>query len=198
MDNKTASTHLDLEYFKLVLKDAFKEKDFDTLITYLNQNEIQLLSDFLHGNSDEIYLSLITGSFLLNYFEEQIKADSEKNAIFKLGELNGYIHFLESILYEDNQNKLVNSKFEKVLSRFPNHTNILKKVVIALSEKVEVKEQELLDTLSISLTDLKEIIKVLEEEDFIYNYTKSLSGYALTDLGLRLIRQLKNDTYKNL
>lgn len=192
MANKSKSSSLKWKNPELDLEKAFKKGDFAALITYATENEDILRSGFLSENFEETKGSLRFGAFKMNYFETLLKEETDQTALFKLGELSGYIHLLNSMFFEDNQNKLAQARFEMVLSRFPNHASCLKNIVILLSEKVGTTEKEIIEKVSISSTELQEIMQALELVQLAQYYPNS-HEYTLMDFGLRLAKLLKKE-----
>lgn len=180
----------------LDLKKIFDDRDFNTLIEYVKENELQLLSTFLSKNSEELKHAILLRTSELDYFESYIEKNLKNSAIFKLGELNGFIHLLEHILYEDSQNKLAKSFFERAISQIPNSSSQLKDIILELSENSIYKEDKLFNKFSLSPEELHEIIKVLIECNLVNvhdSYSPSFRSYTLTDIGTRLAKQLKNE-----
>ena len=186
MNNKKNST-LEWENPKLNLQEAFAKGDFQSIIEYAEENEMQLQSILLGEDLSKSDLTLKFASCLLGYFESNLGEDLEKKALFKLGELTGYLRLMEFIKYENEQNQWAMAKFEKAKSMLPKLEKQLKKIIIALAEKVGSQEEELISKTQVSQQELQEMIEALVQVGLVNDYTMPLEGYTLTDMGIRLV-----------
>jgi predicted transcriptional regulator len=189
MNNKKNSS-LEWKNPKLNLQEAFSKGDFASLIAYVEENEMQLQSILLEGDLSKADLTLKFASCLLGYFESNLEGDFEKKALFKLGELTGYLRLIEFLRYEENQNQWAMAKLEQAKKRLPNLEKHLEKVIMILAENVTTQEKELIYKAHVSSQELEEMIEVLIQIGLVQDYTMSLAGYRLTDMGIRLVSQI--------
>lgn len=177
---------------KLDLEETFKKGDFTTLIYYAEENALDLMSIFLRKGLSETVYELRYGSAVLNYFEENLKAKPDQMALFKLGQLSGYVACLERIRCESDQDKLAKARFEVAKEKFSDYGTEINKIVIALSEKVGMNENDLLQVVLLKVSKLQEIMQTLVNCSIVHFYSYN-QQYSLTDIGLRVAIQLKKE-----
>lgn len=168
----------------------FEIENFDKLLQYAGKNQKNIMRMLYNERSDELKLGCKFGKSKLHFFENAISKDQKLLTVFRLGALYGNIECLDTIEYEGMQDSLALSRFQMVTNSLPKLKNEIQELIKYLYNKVETKEQELLNEVNENSLDLMLMIRTLSTNGLIYESERC--GYLLTDTGRRAAKQLSN------
>lgn len=174
---------------ELDLVETFKEGKYEELLKYVKENEQVLVSSIINDGLNGTQLLLKYGSAKLNFFEEFIKDNSEIYALFKLGELQGYLDYLNTVSYEDHMNKLYKAKFAAVKMHKPKYRRCFEQIIRVLYDSSDIMDLDKLKKKLPRNVKIKFLIDILVVEGFVHFYEGL--GYSLSDGGIRIGKMLK-------
>lgn len=172
--------------------EEFQNEEFQKLLEYAKQNEMNLLSLLFNDATDELRRGCMFGTSKLKYFESAISEDEKLLTVFKLGELYGTIGCIGRIRYEEQQDQLAMSKFQYVTKLLPMLEKQMKDILIYLHNNGSANEKELLNVVNVKLLDLMEILHRLHTAGVIDERgTSKTTLYSLSESGIRVAKQMK-------
>ena len=179
----------------LDLKQTFADGDFDTLIAYSDENQKNLLYQWMNNKSSFVSKMLRFGSGLLHYFERSLLIEPKLHAAFRTGALLGTIEGLEQLIHEEEQGEWIYKEFKEELSSIKH----LEEVILILQLYGVLNHSEMCRQLDIKDSTLTEIMKRIEPTKLVQS-TKSgkYKLYTLTDAGRRLGQQLRKQRSDNM
>jgi len=179
---------------KLEPVESFEKGEYEELLKYVEENELMLRSLFVNGNIPEFEFTSKYGCSKMTFFENFTK---EKNpmfhALFKLGELNGYLNALGAVNYENSWNSIAMDKFSEFKAAFPSYASLSEKIITELRNAGTLTAEELAHRLNAEKSLTEDILQALFIEVFVCRYDLAVPRYTLSDLGIRLAKQLIND-----
>lgn len=174
--------------------DEFQNTEYQKLLEYAKQNEMNLLSLLVNNFTDELKRGCMFGTSKLKYFEGGISEDERLLTAFKLGELYGTIGCIGRIHYEEQENQLAMAKFQYVVKLLPLLKKQMEEIVIYLHNSGGINEKQLLNVVEVKLLDLMEILHRLKVAGIIDERgTSKNTLYSLSDAGIRVAKQMKKD-----
>lgn len=178
---------------KLEPVESFEKGEYEELLKYVEENELTLCSLFVNGNIPEFELTSIYGQSKMGYFEEFTKKNPMFHVLFKLGELYGHLHALGRVKNESDWNAIAMDRFEALKKAHPDDASILEHTIRRLRNTSSVAAKELSKCFNAKKEYIEKILYYLEIEGFVncYNDNPSMPRYTLSDLGIRLAKQLK-------
>jgi len=166
----------------------FENKEFQRLLQYADENQKHLIIMLCNEHTDELKRGMMFGSSKLHYFENAISEDEKLLTVFKLGELYGHLKCMGTIEYESMCDNHALARLQIVTNRLPKLKNETQEILKFLYNKGNAKEQELLNAIKVKLVDLMQIMHILLISGIIN--TSDIIGYSLSDIGLRVAKQL--------
>ena len=172
--------------------ESFEKGEYEELLKYVEENELTLRSLFVNGNISDFEFASKYGCSKMTFFENFTE---EKNpmfhALFKLGELNGYLHALGAVNYENGWNTIAMNRFSQFKTAFPSYDQLSKEIITELRNTDLLTAAELTKRLNSEKTLTEDILQALFLEGFVCRYDLAVPKYTLSDLGTRLAKQLK-------
>lgn len=174
--------------------ESFEKGEYEELLKYVEENELMLRSLFVNGDIPDFEFASKYGCSKMTFFENFTK---EKNSmfyvLFKLGELNGYLHALGAVNYENSWNTIAMDRFKALKKAHSDDASILKHTIKRLRNTGSVTAKELSKCFNAKQEYIEKILYYLDIEGFVncYNDNPSIKSYTLSDLGIRLAKQLK-------
>lgn len=175
---------------ELNLLEEYDNKKFDKLSTYAEENKLHLMHMAFCKKRNELSKSLVLGSYILKYFEKKLHPSA--SIAFKLGALYGHIECLEKISYEESMDEVANRILNIAKSEIKDSTTITYVDDIIHMLVCVRKRSEIINEINIGSSELSTIISALENNQLVNvsNFAKD-EEYVLTDLGIRIERQLR-------
>lgn len=178
---------------KLEPVESFVKGEYEELLKYVEENELMLRSLFVNGNIPDFEFTSKYGCSKMTFFENFTTEKSQMfHALFKLGELNGYLHALGAVNYENNWNTIAMNRFSEFEASFPNYVDLSKEIIPMLRNTNPLTAEELSKHLNAENNLIEDILLSLYIEGFVCRYDLSIPRYTLSDLGIRLAKQLIN------
>ena len=171
--------------------ESFEKGEYEELLKYVEENELTLRSLFVNGNIPEFELTSKYGQSKMGYFEGFVKENPKFHALFKLGELYGYLHALGDVKYESDWNAIAMNRFSEFKTAFPGYASLSEKIITVLRNAGSITVEELTKCLNAEKKLTEETLHHLFIEGFVYCYDTRVARYTLSDLGIRLAKQLK-------
>lgn len=174
--------------------DKFQSSEYENLLEYAKQNEMNLLSLMFNDKIEELKRGCMFGTSKLKYFESGISEDERLLAAFKLGELYGTIGCIGRIHYEEQNNELAMAKFQYVIQLLPLLKKQMEEILLYLYNNGSANEKQLLNVVDVKLLDLMEILHRLQTAGIIdQRGTSKITLYSLSDAGIRVAKQMKKN-----
>ena len=173
---------------KLEPVESFEKGEYEELLKYVEENELMLRSLFVNRNIPEFELTSKYGQSKMGYFEGFAKENPMFHALFKLGELYGYLHALGDINYENSWNAIAMNKFSEFKTDFLAYAALSEAILKELYKNGSMT----LEKLTIHLNTKKQLVKdslfYLCITGFVCCYDSSIKTYSLSELGIRLTK----------
>jgi len=185
MENKGKKL-LKWENTKLEIGETLKKGEYEELLKYVKENERVLMTEVAsYGLSDTVRHSLKYGTSKMVYFEKTIEEDNETYALFKLGELYGYINCLNKLAYEEDWYTLAKARLADAKTYDRANPDLIEAVIKYLySSRKDGTAKGIANAISSNERDIQITLNILRDEGFL-NYYESF-GYSLSDLGIKL------------
>lgn len=172
--------------------DEFQNAEYQKLLEYAKQNEMNLLSLLVNNETDELKRGCMFGTSKLVYFEGGISEDEKLLAAFKLGELYGTIGCIGRIHYEEGYDQLAMAKLKYAVRGLPLSKKQIKEILIYLYNNGDADEKQLLNIVNVELIDLMKSLQRLRITGIIgVRETGKKTIYDLSEDGIRIARQMK-------
>lgn len=178
---------------KLEPKESFEKGEYEELLKYVKENEAMLRSLFVNENFSDYDFTAKYGYSKMSYFEKFVEEKAPMfYALFKLGELQGYLDALGSIRYEEKLNSLALTKFVEFKTDNPSSSSLAESILKKLLNAEIVTVKSLETVLNIPKNSIQTALNNLLTEGFICCYYEGSSRerYSLTEDGIRVAKQL--------
>ena len=172
----------------LNLQKAFADGDFGLLMDYSDENQKNLMNQWMNREASFMNKMLRFGSTVLHRFENGLQNEQQLYAVFRMGALLGTVEGFEQIIYEKAQGEWIYEEFRQEVSS----TKHLKEIILALQLYGVMNHSEICKELNLKDSTLTEIMKRIEPTKLVQS-TKSgkYKLYTLTDTGRRLGLKLR-------
>lgn len=185
---------------ELKLTKEFSEGNFEKLLEYVEQNELNLRELLSSQDSVTIIKSLEFATGLLRYFGASLEADPKTFSAFKLGELFGYVECLNHLENEHLSNSLALQAFYVAKSHmlFSEESQLVKLLFIISDNECVTKTFLESANPSMSKPEIDYSLEVFERFAIINHYYNPQEPiYSLTDAGRRIVKHFKRLTSDN-
>lgn len=180
---------------ELKLKKEFAEGNFEKLLEYVEQNELNLRELLSSRDFETIIKSLNFSTMILRYFGDSLKDDPKTFSAFKLGELFGHVECLNYIENEHHSNSLALQAFYVAKSHmlFSEESQLVKLLFIISDNVCVTKTFIESQTLSMNKPEIDYSLDVFERFAIISSYYGPQEPfYDLTDVGRRIVKHFKD------
>lgn len=172
----------------LDLKQTFRNGEFDVLTAYSNENQKNLIHQWMNSESSVVNKMLRLGSAILHYFESVLQDERQLYAVFRTGALLGTIEGFEHIIHEKEQGEWIYKEFKEEISSIKH----LEEVILILQLYGVLNHSEMCKQLDLKDSTLTEIMKKIEPTKLVQSERAGkYKLYTLTDAGRRLGMQLR-------
>lgn len=170
--------------------DYFDEQNYSKVIEMVEEHSKNLLYEWIDGFYEKLEKDLQDEIVLLDYFRDSLRTEARDQSLFVLGGLYRATKIFGALLFENSMDRRVQMQLKKEFDEIKH----LKDVIQALEIHGSMTHTELCNCLGLNPSTLSEAMKKILSTGTV----SALSAgkyrlYSLTDSGIRLGRQFRNE-----